>query len=317
MQSTGLEYRIHRFHEYNIKPAVKLARSGEFGYLIGSIFEKAVGQNPYFWYRQKTGKDRFILCSVRDHEMWIDIYDRGLSRHLFIRGVHEAMATKAYRDALSELQATVDKEVTVLDVGANIGYYVLEELQVLGRTASVVAFEPDPQNRALLKRNVTHNGYTDQVKFSSKAVDAISGERTFYRSTHSNWSRLEGDSRTGNGDQLVESYSVETTSLDEFIVEHEIDPATVGALRMDLEGHEVKVLEGMETILETDQALVLFIEFHPDFVDVDTYEATISMLESYGFEINFAGQSLETLDIESFDELRSVRGSHVRVLFSR
>ena len=86
---------------------------------------------------------------------------------------------------------------------------------------------------------------------------------------------------------------------------------------MDLEGHEINVLNGMIDVLQTKKPLVLFIEFHPDFVGEDEYESAISMIESYGFEIIFVNQNLEVLDIDSFDGLRSVRGSHVRVIFIR
>jgi FkbM family methyltransferase len=317
MSYSGIGRRLREFYEYKVKSTRDLLLQGELGFLLGGIIEEVTGRNPYFWYRQKAGKDRFVTRSVRDHEMWIDLYDRGLSRHLFIRGVHEREATEAYRDALLNLRGTVDEKITVLEVGANIGYYVLEEAQVLGNTASIIAFEPDPQNQELLERNVAHNGYTDQVELSTKAVDTTSGERTFHRSTHSNWNRLEQDDETGNVDQLVDSYPVETTNLDDFLFEREIDPNAVGALRMDLEAHELHVLEGMDEILQADEPMVLFVEFHPAFVGRESYESAISMLESHGFEITFADRSLEVLDIDSFDRLRSVHGSHVRVIFSR
>ncbi len=306
--------RLRAFHEYNVKPARDLLLKGEFGFLVGAVVETLTGHNPYFRYRERYGKDRIVTRQVRAHEMWIDLYDRGISRHLFIRGGHEQEATAAYRSALAEVGNETNGEVTVLDIGGNIGYYVLEVADVLGDQAKIISFEPDPKNRDLLETNVETNGYTDVVNISPKAVDETSGERTFCRSTHSNWNRLECDNKTGNVDEFVERFTVETTSVDEFLAAADINPKSVHAVRMDLEGHELNVLRGMDDVLSATRSLVLFVEFHPNFGDSREYEAAISTLEEHGFSIRHVDQEWEMLDIGSFDELRSVEGSHVRVI---
>jgi len=309
--------RFQRVVEYDIKPAKDLIIQGEFGFLFGAVFEKIQGKNPYFWYRNRRNMNQIVTRSVRDHKMFIDLYDRGISRHLFIRGVHEPHATAAYRDALAAVRDITTSEITVLDIGANIGYYVLEEVDVLGGRASVIAFEPDPKNRHLLERNIKHNHYTDQVQVSPLAVDDQSGERIFCRSTHSNWNRLARDEATGNVDELVERFSVETTRVDTYLDENGISPKDVNAVRMDLEGHELNVLDGMRSVLNSDGPLVLFIEFHPDFGDRDNYESALTTLEHREFTIRHVDQHWSVLDIESFEELRDIEGSHVRVVVTK
>lgn len=316
MAGGPLKYRFREFFEYDVKPTWDLLRQGELGFLFGAIVEELTDRNPYFWYRERRNKDQFVTKRVRNHEMRIDLYDRGISRRLFIRGVHESNATEAYRSALAEVRDEVDGEITVLDVGANIGYYVLEEVAVLGDRGSIVAFEPDPENRELLETNIELNGYTDNVEILAKAVDETSGERMFFRSTHSNWNRLEREEETGNVDELVDRFPVETTSLDDFLEESRIDPEEVNAVRMDLEGHELNVLRGMVDVLSADCPLVLFVEFHPDFGDREEYEAAISTLEEYGFEARYVDQKWNILDMDSLEELQTIRGSHVRVVLS-
>ncbi len=309
--------RLREFVEYDLKPARDLLRNGKFGFLIGAVVEKLTERNPYFWYRERRGKDQVVTRQVRAHEMWIDLYDKGISRHLFIRGVHEAHATAAYRDALSEIHNDTTETVTVLDIGANIGYYVLEEMDVLGDRASIIAFEPDPENRELLEHNIEHNGYDDQIEVSPFAVDDESGDRIFCRSTHSNWNRLARDEETGNVDELVERFSVETTCVDTYLDENAMSPKNVNAVRMDLEGHELNVLDGMIDMLNSDGPLVLFVEFHPDFGERDDYESALSTLERCGFAVRHVDQHWNVLDIESFEELRDIEGSHVRIVLSR
>ena len=306
--------KFRELFEYNLKPVWNLLSQGEIGFLVGAVVEELTDRNPYFWYRERRGKDRIVTRQVRSHEMWIDLYDRGLSRHLFIRGVHEAHATAAYREALAEVGEDTSDEITVLDVGANIGYYVLEEVDVLGERASIVAFEPDPGNRRLLERNVEHNGYADRVEISSLALDEHSGERTFYRSTHSNWNRL---GETEHVDDMVEEFPVETTSINRYLDERGMEPADINAVRMDLEGHELNVLRGMTDVLAADGPLVLFVEFHPEFGKREEYQAALSTLEGHGFTIHHVDQYWNVLDVESFAELRDVEGSHLRVVFAR
>lgn len=307
--------RAREFLEYNIRPVVDLLLQREFGFLSGAILEKFLrGWNPYFWYRDWRDKDQIVTRHVRGHEMLLDLYDRGISRHLFIRGVHERDAAEAYREALAMANDETEGETTVLDIGANIGYYVLEEADVLGDRARIIAFEPDPKNRRLLEQNVERNEYDDRVEISPLAVDKQSGERTFCRSTHSNWNRLEQGEKTGNVDELVERFTVETTSVDGFLTEAHIEPETVNAVRMDLEGHELNVLRGMTDVLSADGPLVLFIEFHPDFGNRKEYEAAISTLEQHEFDVQHVSQEWNVIENESFEELRSIEGSHVRVV---
>ncbi len=317
MSNPEIGGRLRAFHEYNVKPTRDLLLQGEFGFLAGAIAEEITGRNPYFWYRQRRGKDRIVTRTVRGHQMKIDLYDRGISRHLFIRGVHEVSATAAYRAALAELATDVEGELTVLEVGANLGYYVLEVASSLDDRASIFAFEPDPVNRSLLTENVELNGYEELVEILPQAVAESSGEGTFCRSTHSNWNRLKQRRENGNNDELVEQFSVETMSIDDFLTQRDIRPSAVNALRMDLEGHEISVLRGMRKVLAAGGPLILFIEFHPDFVDQSEHEWAFNALKEHGFEIVFVNQKWNVIDVDSFKELREIQGSHVRVVFTR
>ncbi len=309
--------RLRAFHEYNVKPTRDLLLQGEFGFLAGAIVEEITGRNPYFWYRKQRGHDQIVTRTVRGHEMKIDLYDRGISRHLFIRGIHEAPATAAYRTALAEQAADVEGELTVLEVGANLGYYVLEVASVLDDRASIFAFEPDPANRSLLTTNVELNRYEELVEVLPQAVDESSGEQTFCRSTHSNWNRLKQEHESGNDDKFLEQFSVGTTNIDDFLAQRDINPSAVNALRMDLEGHEISVLRGMGEVLTAGGPLLLFIEFHPNFVEQVEYEWALSVLEEHGFEIEFVNQKWSVLDVDSFEELQEIQGSHVRVILSQ
>jgi len=80
-----------------------------------------------------------------------------------------------------------------------------------------------------------------------------------------------------------DAVSVRVDTLDSFMVGKRLPDI----VRMDTEGYEVKIIEGMKGLLESGKPLVLFIEMHLDALK----EKIIPMLKSlkeYGFEVKYA-----------------------------
>jgi protein-L-isoaspartate O-methyltransferase len=73
-------------------------------------------------------------------------------------------SARAYRDGLFEPEVTallrqeLQEGWTVLDAGANTGYYTPTAARAVGATGRVLAFEPEPSNFAYLCRNLARNG---------------------------------------------------------------------------------------------------------------------------------------------------------------
>lgn len=99
------------------------------------------------------------FAEVQGHKMFLDSKD---SLRLSIHGIYEPLETELAKKE-------VKKGNVVLDIGANIGYYTLIFAKLVGEDGKVFAFEPDPTNFALLKKNVEMNGYKN-VMFVQKAV---------------------------------------------------------------------------------------------------------------------------------------------------
>src|SRR5262249_33960355 len=56
------------------------------------------------------------------------------------------------------LRAAVEPGDVVFDVGANIGFFSTLLSQLVGPSGRVLAFEPEPENLALLRANLAANG---------------------------------------------------------------------------------------------------------------------------------------------------------------
>ncbi len=309
------QYRL--FYEYKLKSIASLLRRSEIGYLLGIFTEKVLGQNLYISLLDRRSHSLLADREIHGHTMSLDLTDRGLSRHLIIKGTHETRAASAFRSTLSNVIDCHDSDVTVLDIGANIGYYTLQEAEIIGQKGTVYAIEPDPNNRRLLEINRDKNGYSDTVRIISSAIGDRTGTATFHRSTRSNWNRIVDEGQSSRHSDLVDAIDVEVQTVKTLLEEEEISPESVRGVRMDLEGYETAVIKSMDPILNLESPLVLFIEAHPDFVEETAYERLIDRLADSGLQIRFVGQHRTELPIESFEELRHVEGSHVRLVLQR
>ena len=194
----------------------------------------------YWWSRLTTKGDH--LAQVQGSWMRLDIHERGIHSDLFISGIREPQATRY-------LQSILKPEWTVVDIGANIGYYALQEARV---AKTVFAIEPGQDNFDHLQENIDLNGYKNVIPFQL-AIGDHKGEVGFKVAKACNWNRIALDGETPD-DQ------VPMATLDDFMGGLSID-----FVRMDVEGYEIKILEGMTQILKKQRPR-MFIEVHRDLL---------------------------------------------------
>ena len=65
---------------------------------------------------------------------------------------HLGQLSQENNDYLNILKQNIYQGNTVLDIGANIGYYTLIMSKLVGSTGKVYAFEPEPKNFEILKK---------------------------------------------------------------------------------------------------------------------------------------------------------------------
>jgi FkbM family methyltransferase len=157
-------------------------------------------------------------------------------------------------DEYAAFKAAVRPGDTVIDVGANLGAYTVLFARWVGPGGRVIAFEPAPDSRAGLERQLSLNDPPAQVIVRSEAVAASSGTRSFHADGMHGDNRLLPDADRGG-------IQVPATSLDEFCAREGIEPDLI---KIDVEGAELDVLRGARrTIARRGPALALFVELHP------------------------------------------------------
>lgn len=284
--------RIRRIFEIIRNEGIKEA--------IATIHKVLIGIFCYQKLKLKKYK-KYHLRNVQGSKMILAINDPGVSKDLIIRGRRERLETRM-------MQQTLKSGMTVIDIGANIGYYALMEAKAVTESGHVYAIEPEPRNFELLCKNVKLNNYR-HIDIFQVGISDETGFANLYVSEHSNLHNLLRPLKASNKDSVIK---IKTYRLDDFISEHNIMPSNINIIRMDIEGHEVKALEGMINTLRETKMINLFIEFHPQYIkDIPGYslESTMDLLVSQGFKIRYAtatarnGYSMEFQNISIKDFL--------------
>ena len=142
---------------------------------------------------------------------------------------------------------------TFLDIGANVGFYTLIAAKVVGRTGSVYAFEPAPNTRAGLERNIQLNDFGNVTTVPVALSDATGiGELFLDAKKNSGAASLRRSPNSG------ESVSVVVDTYDNFAALYALPiPALV---KIDVEGSEVSVLRGMTALLSRPDRPAIILE---------------------------------------------------------
>jgi FkbM family methyltransferase len=136
------------------------------------------------------------------------------------------------------------KSNTIFDVGANIGYFSLL-CNEANKTSKVFSFEPSPNHFDRLRTNILLN-YASNVTPVRTCVGAEDGEVVLYLTEAGSTSSIVRGFRKPSA-QLV----APCLALDSFVTLNQID--RVDLIKIDVEGAEPLVFEGMRHVLDRDE----------------------------------------------------------------
>ncbi len=154
-------------------------------------------------------------------------------------------------------EAHVAPGMTVVDIGANVGFYTEVFSGLVGAAGRVYAFEPDPFCSAVLRDRV-RSFPVPNVRVETLAIGDANGTATFYSS-----GRDRAESRTHPFDASVpsETFEVPVVTLDSWCEANQI--SRVDVVKIDVEGAEVRALQGMRRLIARSAPAGMFIEFSP------------------------------------------------------
>jgi len=200
--------------------------------------------------------DGLIECPILDFKMKLRVTDPGLSRELIVHGIREEAAVRHLRRVLPGKER-------IVEIGANIGFFALQEAVLTSETAMILAIEPHPDNIELLQKNISLNGFGPKFKVFQLAVSDKPGTANLFVEPRSNWHHLDSFKEG----QIVSSQNtiqVAVTSVDEICRQNSWN--TIDLLRMDVEGHEYAAIAGAQKMLRDSKKCSIFMEIHPDLL---------------------------------------------------
>lgn len=227
--------------------------------LLSAIFKKA--------FRHKL----LVKVRILDNRMYLNLLDPGISYQLIVDGVREP-------GHVEQIKSVLKRGMKGIDIGANIGYYVLIESQLVGPDGRIFCIEPAPDNFSLLKKSIKENNFEDRTECFQYLIGDKNGPGKLFLSEAAN----------SHSVSAVSNRSVELPmlTLDRFLASENIEPSDIDFLRMDIEGYEVMAMPHMQRLFTgRKKPLNLFIEVHKYAYDQWgwTLERFINYLINRGF----------------------------------
>lgn len=277
-----------------MKPRIKRIIKRIKLYGPGHTLKYAINYCSFYIFKN-IFKKKLAEKKIHGSKMVLDLENRGVSRVLWVEGNREELDVEIVKRELKS-------GMNVLEVGANIGYYLLLEGKILNGQGKIFAFEPDPRNIKILKMNIEKNHLANQVKFYPYAVTDKNSEEKFYLTKMSNLSSLI---LRRNSDEFIK---IRTIKIDDF---KEIN-VPINFIRMDIEGYEYEALNGMMDLLKRNKGIKILVETHPVFYNEKRDFAGVA---EKLFEIGFYVKYIVSAGVHSPKEI--ISGGYKPIEISR
>jgi FkbM family methyltransferase len=176
----------------------------------------------------------------------IDLDLGDLIQRMIYLGTYEQQETRL-------LHKYLKPGMTVVDVGANVGYYTLLSASKVGLHGRVYSFEPSPYAAQRLE-NTVQEDRLGNVRVFPTGLGERRGEELLFAPLAGN------HSPSMFGVVGAEARSVAITTLDAIMEELQVD--AIHLLKIDVEGYEGRVLAGAAKLLSQGRIRAILCEFN-------------------------------------------------------
>ena len=224
-----------------------------------------------------VGNNKMFLNSLEAFRLALNDYD-----------VREQFETDYFK-------SQIKSGMTVLDLGANIGFYTLIFADLVGKDGRVFAFEPEPNNFSSLEKNVKLNRFKN-VTLVRKAVSNKTGDIKLFLS------KSMGRHTIYNMQNVRKIIKIESVALDDFFKKY---PKGIDFIKMDIEGAEYAALLGMPSILKINKGVKIVTEFMPDALRSFgiSPEVYLSLLMKHGFKVYHINENKKRIETTSINKI--------------
>ena len=195
------------------------------------------------------GEATIVFRALGRYKLFAPAGDVHIVSHLAFDGVWEPDVTCAIARA-------VQPGAHCVDVGANIGYYTTLLADRAGDSGRVLAVEPNPRLVELIKFSNEANGFLRRVEIAQLAAGSQEGEAELtVPHGRSSWGSLGGSSTPSS-----DTVPVRVARLDTVVGRWPV----VDFVKIDVEGSEGAVWEGMQETVKRCPGIEIVLEFVPE-----------------------------------------------------
>lgn len=234
---------------------------------------------------------KWVAVDVLDrYVQWIDMHDLYVSTGCF-NNIYEPNETSYF---ISRLHSGD----TVLDIGANIGWFTLVAAKHAGKNGLIHSFEPRPDTARMLRRTISDNELARQVTVWEYALSDCWGKVDLV------WRKEAGNPGhsfvAGNSTEAVESYEstkVTAAPLDDLLPEIAPD-----LIKIDIEGAEPIAIQGAKNAILRKRPAILSELFPEQLGKVCGMSAAqyIDQMERLGYSCFLLERGVPTKKLEDF-----------------
>lgn len=199
---------------------------------------------------------------------------------LHLKKIHYSYSVKRMiqeEKDLEYIRKIVKTGSVVIDIGANVGVYTIALSREVGDSGAIYSFEPILSTYEILVSNVRHmslkNVTTINMGLSEKKETLLmeiphydEGGENYYQSRIVDKANLVPDLR---------HYEINVTDLDSYLKEKKVE--AVDFIKIDVEGHELNVIKGALTTLDTFKP-AMFIEVSGSIDEAGTNAQLVNQL---------------------------------------
>jgi FkbM family methyltransferase len=184
-----------------------------------------------------------VLVDAQGSKMYVKPDDSFISSAIINVGTWEAQETALF-------YSLIKPGMTVLDIGANMGYYSLLAAKLVGDKGHVYAFEPDPFNYQLILKSVAVNNYRNVTAFNQAVADKPGHVKLYLES--SNWGHSLSAQNINNPSGAVD---VEMITLDSLYADGKLG-SKIDFIKIDIQGAEEMAMNGARKLLQDTQPTI-------------------------------------------------------------
>ncbi len=217
----------------------------------------------------KSDYGKFEIRNVREY----------IQKNIYFLGYYEVRETMLIKRILQPGD-------TFIDVGANIGWFTIHAAKHLGLSGKIVSFEPSSEIHDHLQTNIKLNSLATSItKLEKIALSDQNSTAVLSNTVETN----SGRTSIINDVNLIETNStaeiVETIKFDDYYQKENLKK--IKLIKIDVEGAEMKVLQGMSSALKQKVFDYILIEVCENFLRQAGSSSIdlLTMLSNYGYSL--------------------------------